>query len=328
MRRITARLLERSLASGARSAEAYAKIGETLGVGLDAASGLQATHTAEGGIGLRVFRDNGAEGFACACGARAGGTDEARLVEAAIAAARSPREPFPLARGKVRDERGLGIFDPRLETATQADLEELLEETTAETMRIDPRVRRLDTAFLAASTSRVRIDNTEGFTGSYKQTLFHLRMGVDARDADRSILVGQSQTARRLTAFSPTLFADRTARLAITTLEGRPPATGRFPALLAPRAAIELLRLFAGTLPPAGLAAGRRVAAPAVSIIDDGRLPGGVHRQLAEVVVAQLHGGSRGDDGHLLVGRVDRGVLGADGDVGTRDALVGSGRLP
>ncbi|HEY3176345.1 MAG TPA: TldD/PmbA family protein [Candidatus Polarisedimenticolia bacterium] len=277
-------ILEESLRRGALRglrvawAEVFTKSGATRTVTLQADGSVVWGRTAEGGISLRVLLRDGATGFASACGPHPGEVAAAQLVDAALDAARSPASPHdppdPPA-GKGGDGRGLGIFDPRLHTSTPADLEGLLDDGATEALRTDPRVRRLDSASIAASSSEVRLANSAGFHGSYRQTLVHMSLGLVAGDAGGSIVVKRSRPARTLAAFSPALFGDETARLAATEFEGRPPGEGIFPALLGPAASAELLRCFARTLTVPAPRAGAEVGSRCLTIIDDGRLPGG-----------------------------------------------------
>ncbi len=137
-------------------------------------------------------------------------------------------------------------------------------------------MRHLESASIAASSSEVVLANSAGLAGGYRQTLVHLALGLTASDAGTSVVVKRSRTARMLASFSPALFGDQSARLAALALEGRPPAQRTCAALLAPAAAAELLRSFARTLHPPGPAPGTPVASRLLTIIDDGRLPGGV----------------------------------------------------
>ncbi len=276
MKEVATLLLDRALTRGARAAEALTKIGSTRDVSLDAGGGIACTRTAEGGVALRVFLDGGAAGFASVCGPALEEEAAIQLVSAALDAAHVSGPPFDLPGGKAGGGRGLGIFDPRLHAATTSDLEGLLDEAAKEALRSDPRVRRLESASITASSSEIWMENTAGFEGGYRQTLVHLSLGVAADDAGRSIVVKRSRTARSLAAFSPALFGDETARLAATALEGRPPATGIFPALLGPAATAELLRLFSRTLVPPGPATRSEIGSRSLNIVDDGRLPGGV----------------------------------------------------
>ncbi|HET6372193.1 MAG TPA: metallopeptidase TldD-related protein, partial [Candidatus Polarisedimenticolia bacterium] len=109
-----------------------------------------------------------------------------------------------------------------------------------------------------------------------RQTLMHLALGVVAGEAGASVVVRRSRTARSCSAFSPALFGDETARLAVTSLEGRPPAGGVYPAVLAPSAAAEVLRLIARRLSPPGPPPGTPIGSRLLNVIDDGRLPGGI----------------------------------------------------
>ncbi len=267
--------LDRCRARGVRRAEAFVKTGQARTVALDPAGRVSWTRTAEGGIGLRVFLDHGATGFASCCGVRLGDAALDHLVAAAVDAARAPDAVHALPREAGGTGRGLGIFDPRLNAATPTDLEGLLDDAAREALRSDPRVRRLDGATLSASSSTVRLRNSEGFAGEYRQTLVHLAIGVVAEDAGRRARLRPSRTARNLSALSAVLFADHAARLAAATLEARAPRPGTFPAVLSPAAAVEVLRALARSIRDNHPAPGTPVASARLTVIDDGHLPGG-----------------------------------------------------
>ncbi|HZI93327.1 MAG TPA: TldD/PmbA family protein [Patescibacteria group bacterium] len=276
MKETLASLLDKSLASGAAGADALIKRGASREVRLEPGGGVTWTRTAEGGVALRVFLRDGACGFASACGPSPdpGGIDQ--IVRAALEAARAPAPVLALPSGKPGDGRGLGIFDQRLHAATPADLEGLLDDACSEALRADPRVRRLDSASIAASSSEVWLANSRGLAGSYRQTLVHLTLSLMGGEGSSSVLVRRSRTARNLAGFSPALFGDGTARLVIEALEGRPIDERVYPALIAPPAAAEILRAFARTLSPPGPPRGTEVGSRLLTIIDDGRLPGGI----------------------------------------------------
>lgn len=273
-----AALVDRCLRRGAAQAEVWIKVGSTRTVSLEPGGAVSRGRTAEGGIGVRAITADGNIGFASACGPE---PDERRadaLADAAIGAARAPWPAAgrPLPDGRLPDGRGFGIFDPRLHTATPSDLEGLLDDAASEALRTDPRVRRLDAASVAASSSEVWIANSSGLAGGYRQTLVHLSLGVMAGVGAEPVVVRRSRTARSLAAFSAALFGDETARLAAAALEGTPPPPGRHAALLSPAAGAEVLRLFARTIDSDAPPAGARVGTARLTLLDDGRLPGGV----------------------------------------------------
>ncbi len=277
MKDAATRLLEQSVAQGAAAAESLIKVGATRTVAMEASGNVSWTRTAEGGIALRVFLENGAVGFASACGPHPDGEAIGHLVAAALDAARDSRESIELPRGDAGTGRGLGIFDPRLHAATPADLEGLLDEAVREALRADPRVRRAQSASIAASSSEIWMQNTSGLAGGYRQTLVHLSLDLSADDASgASAVTRRSRTARSLAAFSPALFGDETARLAIIALGGGPSPRGSLPAVFGPAPAADLLRQLAAKLIPPGPEAGSPVGSRLLNIIDDGRLPGGV----------------------------------------------------
>lgn len=260
-------------------AEVFQKSGAARTVSLMPDGSVNWTRTAEGGVALRVVLEDGATGFVSATGPAPDETTVRHLSDAAFDAARCDRahagESIHPVTGAGGSGRGLGIFDTRLHTATPGDLEGILDEAATEALRADPRARRLESASIAASSTEVTLANSAGFAGSYRQTLVHLSLGVVAGDAAGAVVVRRSRTARTLAAFSAGLFGDETSRLAATALEGRPPREGTFPVVLAPPAAAELLRCFTRTLTLPGPAPGAAVGSRRLTIIDDGRLPGG-----------------------------------------------------
>lgn len=276
MREVLSRLVERSLAGGAAQAEALIKVGATRTVSLEPGGGVSCTRTAEGGIALRVFLGNGASGFASVCGPVPDDPATEKIVAAAVGAAVAPAAPLALPSGKTGDGRGLGIFDARLHAATPADLKALLDDAASHALRADVRVRRVDSTSIAASSSEVWLANSAGLEGSYRQTLVHLSLGVVAGEGGSPVVVRRSRTARNLAAFSPALFGDETGRLAAGALEGRSPRDGTYPALIAPAAVAEILRAFARWLVPPGPVPATRIGSRLLTIIDDGRMPGGI----------------------------------------------------
>ncbi|MGH9867258.1 MAG: TldD/PmbA family protein [Candidatus Polarisedimenticolia bacterium] len=278
MMETAAALLDRCHARGASYAEAWIKTGATRAVTLEAGGGVSWSRSAEGGVALRAVTADGRAGFASACGLEPSERTADALAAAALETAGSPwpAAAGPLPSGRLPDGRGFGIFDPRLHTATCSDLEGLLDDAASEALRTEPRVRRLESACVTASSSEVWIATSAGLTGTYRQTLLHVSLGVVAGVEGGSVVVRRTRTARSLSAFSPALFGDETARLAATELEGRPARAGIFPVLLAPVAAAELLRLAARTLVMTAARIGARVGPARLTLIDDGRLPGGV----------------------------------------------------
>ncbi len=271
-------LLDLAQRRGAARADVFIKSGSTRSAARDAAGNVVWTRTAEGGVGLRIFNDAGACGFASACGTQLPAAQAGMLVDAALDAARGPGRRFDLPAGRAPDGRGLGIFDARLQTATPADLEGILDQAAGEALRTDPRVRRIDSASLTASASEVELSNSRGLTGSYRQTLMNLTLGVAASDGARSTVLRRSRTARTLASISPRLFGDETTRLAALVLDARPAATHACAALLSPSAAVTLLRAAARRLLDGDDREDTRdpVRGGPLTIVDDGRLPGGI----------------------------------------------------
>ena len=276
-------LIDAARRRGAARADVFIKTGSTRRVTRDASGNVAWTRTAEGGLGLRVFTEDGGRGFASSCGASFTAAAADQLAAAALDTCRGGGTSFDLpapgshgAAGRAPDARGLGIFDPRLHTATPADLEGILDEIVEEALRADPRARRLDTASLSASSSEVTLANSSGLAGGYRQTLVHVSLGLSASDGARHSVLRRSRSARTLSSLSPRLFGDESARLTALLLEGRPPAAAGAPAVLSPSAAVTLLRALSRQLLECRGERAGAVHLGKLSIVDDGRLPGGI----------------------------------------------------
>jgi len=141
---------------------------------------------------------------------------------------------------------------------------------------------------LHAVASSVHLANSSGFAGSYKQTLARLDLTFSGKREGTHAATRATRAARSLRG----LAADGAAAEAISILEERIsprlPPSGIHRVLLAPAAAAELVAALAGWLArgegPGGLhdaddgapRRGLRIGSPAITLTDDGRLPGGL----------------------------------------------------
>lgn len=142
---------------------------------------------------------------------------------------------------------------------------------------------RLLRGVLEDGSSEIAIANSRGVRAEFRNraAAIHLEAAGPWPDHSGASLYLAEREARR---FAPTALARRLATRLLLGRQGRPPGRERGEMLLAPAVAIRLL---AGLLPLVlgsdGLRRARalqdrsgRIAGPSVTLIDDGRLPGGV----------------------------------------------------
>jgi PmbA protein len=247
----------------------------------------------ERGIALRVFLPDGR----AALGAltlreametgRAGGDRLLSLVRRTVAsAALSSPGPLPgLPGGEAPEGRGLGLFDPDLESATPSLLESASEihQVITESMgRVDADLR------LQGVVAAVSLCNTAGFCGSFRQTTARLDLTLAARRNGHSGATRVVRASRSLRGLSPDVAAREAAELLEERLDPRIPPSGIHTVLMTPRAAGEIVAALSGWLSRGrwgeeeeGGAGGaprqrERVASHGITFTDDGRLPGGV----------------------------------------------------
>ncbi len=173
----------------------------------------------------------------------------------------------------------------------------------------DPRIKNSEGAEFDSSRYGVMFANSQGFFGEYEGSSFSLVVQPIAQDGD-SMQQGFWYTAnRRFAKLEDAEETGRTAaRRALRRLGARKIKTTRVPIVFDPDMAAGLIRTLAGAASGPALYKGTsfligrlgdRIAAPNVTIIDDGTMPGGL--------------GSKPFDGEGLATRrqhlVEKGIL-------------------
>ena len=211
----------------------------------------------------------------------------AQAAEAARAIARSG-QGAAVRIGDVPETRRLyDPIDPLVSLAAE-DKVDLLRRVDAEARRLDPRVKEV-TASVVAVQDRVLVLADDGTLAADVRPLVRLNVSVIAEDGGRREQGGSGGGARSdlgwfLVEDRALGFAREAVRLALTNLEAQPAPAGTMTVVLGPGWPGVLLHeaighglegdfnrkgtsAFAGRL-------GERVAAPGVTVVDDGTLPG------------------------------------------------------
>jgi len=178
-------------------------------------------------------------------------------------------------------------IDPLVSLAAEGKVD-LLRRVDAEARRLDPRVKEV-TASVVAVQDRVLVLADDGTLAADVRPLVRLNVSVIAEDGGRREQGGSGGGARTdlgwfLVEDRALGFAREAVRLALTNLEAQPAPAGTMTVVLGPGWPGVLLHeaighglegdfnrkgtsAFAGRL-------GERVAAPGVTVVDDGTLPG------------------------------------------------------
>ncbi len=274
------RLLSLALGRGADFADLYFEHQRNSSLALEEGLIKTAAASLHCGLGVRVVKGE-RTGYAHTDDLSPAAMARAAEVAAHIAAGsrQVPPQPVsPVAVDRRYGPEGLGALDLQARIA-------LLERADRSARAYDPRVDRVS-ASLASSLRRVRIANSAGVLVEDVQPLFNMRVSVIAVEGGLR-REGTSGGGGRLGPEffehrSPEHFAREAARMAVTLLGARAAPAGPMPVVLAPGWPGILLHeaighglesdfnrkgtsAFAGRI-------GQRVAAPGVTVVDDGTL--------------------------------------------------------
>jgi PmbA protein len=179
--------------------------------------------------------------------------------------------------GLAPHDEGDASVDARIDAARRAE---------AAARAADPRIQNSEGSQVGSDRSRVVYANSEGFVGDYDSTSHSLFSEPIARENGAMQRDYWMTVGRRLDALEAPEDVGRHAALrALRRLGSRRVETCEVPVLFDALTAPSLIRQLAGCLSgyaiyrQASFLAGRldeAIAAPGISVIDDGRLPGGL----------------------------------------------------
>ncbi len=286
-----AHALEHARKAGAFAADVGVSAGESFEARVRGREIDFVKQSREKGLGVRVFY--GGRGGLSSATTRTNDLDPrviASVAADAVALARAT-VPDPCAglpdAGFAADAPELGLFEPRdhpFDTEGRIASARAAEVAARE---VDPRIADSDGSQVGSSWSRVVYGNSAGFLGDYESGRHSLMAESLARSADGKMQRDIWYTAaRRLDALEPGASVGvKSAKRALRKLGARRIPTCEAPVVFDPLVAPSLLRQLAGCL--SGYAVyrgatflasrlGERIAAPGVTIVDDGRRVGGL----------------------------------------------------
>jgi PmbA protein len=236
-----------------------------------------------------------------------------RLVDEAVSLARvtSPDElaGLPDADQLARQIPDLDLRDPHGHDLPPKEKIELARRCEAAALAADPRITNSEGGDFGDRRARYAYATSHGFSGEYQTSSFSLAVSpVATRDGEMQRDSWYHVTRRRSRLDDPEEIGRIAARRAVRRLGARRVKTAEVPVVFDPEMAASLVRHIAGAASGPALyrrasflvgKLGERIAAPSVTVVDDGTIPGAL--------------GSRPFDGEGLPVAptvvVDRGVL-------------------
>jgi PmbA protein len=211
-----------------------------------------------------------------------------RLVDEAVSLARiTARDDLaglPEASGLCRVVPDLDLHDPTGHALSPEDKIELARRCEAAALESDPRITNSEGGDFADRRARYTYASSGGFAGGYETSSFSLSVSpVATRNGELQRDSWYHVTRKRARLDEPEEIGRIAARRALRRLGARRVKTVEAPVIFDPDAAASLLRHVAGAASGPALyrgasfligKVGERIAAPAVTIVDDGTRPG------------------------------------------------------
>ncbi len=303
-------LLNRAAARGATDGDAFLVEEEHSSVQVRLGRVDTATHARERRLSLRVFSGKASASASTSDLSRA---SLERLIDEAIGLARitapDPSAGLPEEGGPAGPISDLDLADPAGHQLSPEEKIEIAKRAEAAALNADSRITNSEGAEFFERQATYTYATSHGFSGSYRTSGFSLTVSPVASSNGEMQRESWYSLARKRAALQPPEEVGRiAARRALRRLGARKVKTVEVPVIFDPETAASLVRAVAGAASGPSLyrgasfllnRLGQRIAAPGVTIVDDGTIPTAI--------------GSRPFDGEGLETRrtllVDDGVL-------------------
>ncbi|MBI5711716.1 MAG: TldD/PmbA family protein [Candidatus Eisenbacteria bacterium] len=285
---VAAGAVERARRAGAEHAEAVVESGRAFTVRVSGGAIESLKQSVTHGLGLRVLK-RGALGFVSTTDLRAEALDDLARHAVALARFSTPDEAnaLPTPAEAADDEPGdLGLTDPAVLALPAERKIEMALTLERAALGVDPRIRRTEGALVSTHDGQEALANSHGLLRSAGGTAVRVYVLPLADDRDGKQQTGwYGMVKRRLDEIADLeAIAREAARRALARIGARRVPTARVPVVMHPDIAgawiAELHDAFSGeshikqTTWLTGKL-GESIASPLVTLVDDGRLPGG-----------------------------------------------------
>ncbi len=279
-------LLEKTLRGGAIDADVFYSEGESRHVSLREGQPEEDVNGFGHSVTLRALLPGGRQGLAFANHFER--SDLSELVQWSLSnAAVAEPDPFVEIGGgpELPDEDDLALEDPRILAYTHEERIKACEEMTKAANNADPRVASVRSASWSDGWGSVFLANTKGFSSWQGGTTASCGVAVVLKENESYEMGGFGVDARFAEKLDPVSVAVQAVRKTALILGGTPVSTGRMTIFLDPEScadfidAISDLFLAPNILRNKSLLKGKlktKVASAALSLVDDGRLRGGL----------------------------------------------------
>lgn len=265
-------------------AEAFVNVGQESQILVDRGQVEKLSQAGRKGIGVRVLRE-GKMGYSYTSDFTQASLT--RTIEAAIALAevadgdeyRTLPAPQPLP------DDDLEIYDPAIVALASEEKVAMAKRIEQAALGYDPRVVLTNRCTFLSMTGTVAIANSKGVAGSYdKSFVGGFTMAMAADDNDRSMAFGFG-FGSRLADFDPDAVGRDAGRKAVSMLGGKAVPTQSATVVYSPFAAVSIAGALSRALGADAIQRnrsflqgkqGETVASDMVTLLDNGRLPGGV----------------------------------------------------
>jgi PmbA protein len=280
-------VLDEAKRAGATAAEVLCVAGESIEAGVRLGEVEKLKHSRERRLGIRVFTGQSSATASTAELERAALTRfVAHTIEMARLSAADPWAGLPDPALLAKSVPDLGLADHEQELIEADRALEIARTAERAALKFDPRIKNSEGSEFGSGHSRVMFANSEGFSGEYAGTSFRLGLAPLAQDG-AEMQLGYWYTVNRH--FAKLEDAEAVgvtaAERALRKLGARKIKTTHAPVVFDPDRAAGLIGSIAGAASGPMLyrgasfligKLGERIAAPSVTIIDDGTMPGGL----------------------------------------------------
>ena len=265
-------------------AEAYINVGQTTEINVDQGEVEKLSQAGAKGLGVRVIRD-GKMGYAYTSDFAAASIK--RTIQRAITLAEvADRDEYrSLPQPALADDEDLDIYDQAIVDLPTVRKVEMAKQIEQVALGYDKRIVLTNRCTLLSQVGTVALVNSKGIAGSYDKTFIGgFLMAMAADENDRSVAFG-FDFGSRLADFVPAEVGKDAARKAVDMLGGKPVPTQRATVVYSPLAATSMLGALSRALAADALQRnrsflkgkmGQTVSSDMVSVLDNGRLPGGI----------------------------------------------------
>ena len=275
--------VQKATKSGAAMAEAYLLSSKDLSIEIRDAEVETMKLAEDRGLGVRVITD-GRVGFAFTTEFSASGLDQ--VVHQALANG-SNTEPdqfykLPQVSGEYPE---LNLYAPAIRAATVEQKIKMAVEMEKTAKDYDKRVKIIESAAYQDAEVEVSIVNSQGLQAHYEGAYCGIYCALVAGEGEDSQTGFAMKYGLKFAELDPTVIGQEAARRAVRMLGAKPVKSQRVPVVLDPYIVTNFLGLLSPALSGEAVQKGRslfagkvgqRVASELITIVDDGRLAGGI----------------------------------------------------